>query len=132
MFDHLRISALLVGLGLVSGCATLPTPDQMSFANVTASADRLLDDGLRDVPFADGPVTVISAEDGRLRTYLLVPCRDGTMICAGGLHGHAAALTTGVDFKIVLGAYRGHDFYLSPGGDGVVITRTGQYPIAWE
>ena len=51
---------------------------------------------------------------------------------AGGPQGRAVDLTSNPDFRIVSGAYRGRDFYLSPGGDGVLISRDGPHQLAWE
>ena len=108
------------------------TPDEFAFSNVTAEADRMVADSFRDIAFADGRVAVVAVEDGRMRTYWLVPCQDGTQICAGGPQGRAVSLTGNPDFRIVSGAYRGRDFYLSPGGDGVLISRDGPHQLAWE
>jgi hypothetical protein len=133
MLSVIRISATILVIGALSGCAVTPAlQDQLGYPNIAAPGDRVLDKLFRDTPFAEGPVSVVTTENGRLRSYLLVPCREGTMICAGGAHGHAAPLTSDPDFTIVAGAYRGREFRLSPGGDGLVITRTGRYPLAWE
>ncbi len=130
--------ACFVGLAVLAGCNApkfaVPdiTPETVVFSNVVAEADRLVADSFRDVAFADGRVAVVTAEDGRMRTYWLVPCQNGTQICAGGPHGRAVDLTSNPDFRIVSGAYRGRDFYLSPGGDGMIITRDGRNQLAWE
>ena len=134
----IRIITLCAGLALVTGCNAprfeLPqmTPETLALSNVVAEADRMVADSFRDIAFSEGKVAVVAEENGRLRTYWLVPCRDGTRICAGGPDGRAVALTDSPDFRIISGAYRGRDFFLSPGGDGVLVTSEGQHQLAWE
>ena len=126
------------GLALLSGCQQpefgfpVITDETLAFSTASAEADRMVADSFRDIAFADGRVAVVAVEDGRMRTYWLVPCQDGTQICAGGPQGRAVPLTGNPDFRIVSGAYRGRDFYLSPGGDGVLISRDGRHQLAWE
>ena len=133
-----RTVTVCVALALVAGCdaprPAMPeiTPDTLAFSNIVAEADRLVANSFRDIAFTEGRVSVVAEENGRLRTYWLVPCRDGTKICAGGPNGRAVDLTSSPDFRIVSAAYRGRDFYLSPGGDGVLISRDGQHQLAWE
>ena len=108
------------------------TAETLAFSNVTAEADRMVADSFRDIAFADGRVAVVAVEDGRMRTYWLVPCQNGAAICAAGPRGRAVPLTSNPDFRIVSSAYRGRDFYLSPGGDGMMISRDGRHQLAWE
>ena len=135
---HAKVITVFTALAAVSGCNAprfeFPeiTPETLAFANVVAEADRMVADSFRDIAFTEGRVAVVAAENGRMRTYWLVPCQDGTQICAGGPRGRAVNLTDSPDFRIVSGAYRGRDFYLSPGGDGVLINRDGQHQLAWE
>lgn len=135
---HARFITVLVALAAVTGCNAprfeFPeiTPETLAFSSVVAEADRLVADSFRDIAFTEGRVAVVAEENGRMRTYWLVPCRDGTKICAGGPNGRAVDLTSSPDFRIVSGAYRGREFYLSPGGDGVLISRDGQHQLAWE
>lgn len=135
---HVKIITLCAGLALLAGCdvpgldVQAGAPEAAAFSSVVVESDRIVDSNFRDIAFAEGRVAVVAEEHGRMRTYWLVPCQDGTRICAGGLNGRAGSLTLNPDFSIVSGAYRGRDFYLSPGGDGVLITRDGQYQLAWE
>ena len=135
---HATILTLCAGLALLAGCNAprfeLPevTPETLAFSTVVAEADRMVADSFRDIAFTEGKVAVVAEVNGRLRTYWLVPCQNGTRICAGGPNGRAVPLTDSPDFRIVSGAYRGRDFFLSPGGDGVLVTRDGQHQLAWE
>lgn len=83
-------------------------------------------------PFAEGAVHVVAAERGEMKTYLLVPCRGGTAICAGGLHGRPGTLTAGPDYVTVTGAYPGRSFLLAPGGSGVLLRHGARSPLAWD
>ena len=138
MWSAVTICTSAIGLALLAGCQQpefgFPdiSEDSLAFSTVTAEADRMVADSFRDIAFADGRVAVVAVEDGRMRTYWLVPCQNGTQICAGGPQGRAVSLTGNPDFRIVSGAYRGRDFYLSPGGDGVLISRDGPHQLAWE
>ncbi len=135
---HVKIISIGAGLALLAGCNAprfeLPeiTPETLAFSTVVAEADRMVADSFRDIAFTEGRVAVVAEENGRMRTYWLVPCRDGTRICAGGPNGRAVVLTDSPDFRIVSGVYRGRDFYLSPGGDGVMINRDRQHQLAWD
>lgn len=133
-----KLVSICVGLAILSGCnapgseVQPNTPNVAMVSSVVAGADRLIADNFRDIAFAEGEVAVVAEENGRLRTYWLVPCQNGTQICAGGPQGRAVDLTSTPDFQIVSGAYRGRDFYLSPGGDGMLFTRDGRHQLAWE
>ena len=135
---HVKLVTACAALAALAGCnAPGPefpemTPVTVAFSNVVAQADRIVADSFRDIAFTEGRVAVVAEENGRMRTYWLVPCRDGTKICAGGPNGRAVDLTSSPDFRIVSGAYRGREFYLSPGGDGVLISRDGQHQLAWQ
>ena len=138
MLQAIKVMTVSIGLALLAGCNApdfaVPelTPDTLAFATASAEADRMVADSFRDIAFTEGRVAVVAVEDGRMRTYWLVPCRDGAAICAGGPDGQAVDLTSNPDFRIVSGAYRGRDFYLSPGGDGMMISRDGRHQLAWE
>ena len=93
-----------------------------------AQADGFL---WNETPFAHGPVYVVAPVSGKLRTYKLVPCRNGTRICAGSGHGRAGQLTAAGDGYLVRGAYGGIAFELSANGDGVAHRGNRTVPLAW-
>lgn len=133
MLNAGKMTLLIVGLGLLTGCGSprLEAARQAIYA-VGTGTDRFVANNFRDVAFDEGRVAVVAEVDGKLRSFWLVPCGDGTQICAGGPDGRAVPLMTTLDFTIVSGAYRARDFYLSPGGDGVLIANDGRHPLAWE
>lgn len=88
--------------------------------------------GFTQTPFADGAVTILAPDDGDFRTFTLVPCQDGTHICAGSAHGKAGHLTVTDAGYLVPDAYAGRSFVLLPGGGGSMTTRRGTVPIAWD
>jgi len=121
---------LFAGL-LLAGCAAVEQPERLEIANLAVESERFLAEEFLAIPFAEGPVSVVAAEHGRMRTYMLVPCQGGTRICAGGLRGPQGMLTLTPDYRVVTGLY-GRTFYLSPGGNGAVY-RNGVYaPLAWD
>lgn len=133
MLQPAKFTLLVFGLGLLSGCGgpKLDAARQAVYALGTGT-DQYVANSFRDVAFEEGRVAVVAEMDGKLRTFWLVPCGDGTRICAGGPNGRAVPFSRTLDFTIVSGAYRGRDFYLSPGGDGLIIAPDGQHPLAWE
>lgn len=134
------LKPVMMGLGLLAlaGCQQpgfgfpVITEDTLAFSTASAEADRMVADSFRDIAFAEGRVAVVTVEDGRMRTYFLAPCQGGAAICANTADGRAVPLASNPDFRIVSGAYRGRDFYLSPGGDGVLIDSDGRHQLAWE
>ena len=121
---------LLAGL-VLAGCATVEQPERLEIANLAVESERVFAEGFLAIPFAEGPVSVVTAEPDRMRTYRLVPCQGGTRICAGGPRGPQGVLTLTPDYRVVTGLY-GRTFYLSPGGNGAVY-RNGVYaPLAWD
>ena len=133
MLHTAKMTLLVLGLGVLTGCGgpKLDAARQAIYA-VGAGTDQYVSNSFRDIAFDEGRVAVVAEVDGKLRSFWLVPCGDGTQICAGGPNGRAVPLMTTLDFTIVSGAYRGRDFYLSPGGDGVLIANDRQHPLAWE
>ena len=79
-------------------------------------------------PFDDGPVSIVTAEHGEMRTYHLKPCRNGTRVCGN----RAAELVKEQHYYVVSGAYHGRAFYLSPGGDGWLKKGDTITPLAWN
>lgn len=128
---YLKTGFLMAGLAL-SGCAQLaehlPSADAMAWENIQVGIDRQL----QTVPFQAGAVSVVTTEHGELHTYTLVPCRNGTHICANSLRGRAGHLSETQHFFVVSGAYPNRTFYLEPGGDGVLVKNGAQLPLAWE
>ncbi|SEW45299.1 hypothetical protein SAMN04488515_3315 [Cognatiyoonia koreensis] len=89
---------------------------------------RFYAEQFQDQPFDVGPVSVLSEERGKLRTYLLTPCRNGTRVCGA----HVGSVSKTPDFTIVSGAYPGRTFYLSPGGDGYLLVNGRTISLAWN
>ncbi|QQA43137.1 hypothetical protein [Pelagovum pacificum] len=119
-----RIALLtLAAIGLTA-CAE---PQELEVDSIRASVEQ----NYQGMPFAEGAISVIAPDRRHPTTYKLVPCRNGTAICAGSLHGHAGTVSRSRDFTHVSGAYYGSTFYLSPGGDGFMTRHGQQLPIAW-
>lgn len=119
--------AFAVGcLALMAGCTTIDSAT-LSWDNLTAETNRDLRQALYEIPFSEGPISIIVTESGKMRTYALRPC--GATVCAGNARG---TLTRTDDYWVVTGAYRGRTFYLSPGGDGYMLRNGAYFPLAWD
>ncbi len=128
-----RAVLAILGLAAVAACDTgAISPAQLEYSNLSAETRRAYDAAYRTIPFADGPVSVIATEGGKLRTFALVPCQGGARICAGSARGRAGHLTVTPDDWIVTDVYGNRRFYLSPGGDGVIVRGGGQTALAWN
>lgn len=117
----------------LAGCSG--TPEDYGIAEYSvynAAAYRAYAAAYSETPFANGAMSVVSAEADRMRTYSLFPCRGGAAICAGSARGHAGTLTVTPDYHVVRGLYGNRTFYLSPGGDGAVMRGTHGFPLAWD
>jgi hypothetical protein len=114
------VALALLGLSACNVSEGPYDPSTESFAFLEAEAYRAYGQSFSEYPFANGAMDVIATENGDMRTYRLVPCRGGTAICAGGLHGPAGRLERTRDYWIVTGLFGGRSFYLSPGGDGAI------------
>ncbi|MFO7804741.1 MAG: hypothetical protein R6V30_03610 [Paracoccaceae bacterium] len=102
-------------------------------APLTFDEDPIIKDGelwiaFQDVPFNSGPVSVVTAEHGDLRTYALTPCRNGESICGD----RVGSLSLIPGYWVIEGAYPDRTFYLSPGGDGVLKIGPASTTLAWE
>lgn len=131
----LRWGIALAGLALLAGCETDPADGSIRpDTRFPAETRQAFQVAFQALPFAEGAVRVISPDPGdeTLRTWRLVPCRQGTRICAETAHGRAGHVTRGAEFWQVSGAYPGRVFYLSPGGDGYMIDGHATLPIAWR
>ncbi len=121
----------------LTGCATMQDAQtEMSsgayaFDSIELGAYRTYQRAFADTPFAEGDVSVIASEGGKLRTYLLVPCRNETAICAGSALGAAGRIERTPDYAIVRGLF-GAEFWLSPGGDGALVRHGRTVALAWE
>jgi hypothetical protein len=117
----MRLPAALAALIALSACAPGPySPETSTYAFLETEAYRMFAATYSETPFENGGMDIVAIERGDMRTFRLVPCRGGTAICAGGLHGAAGTLTRTPDYWIVSGIYGGRSFYLSPGGDGAI------------
>ena len=129
----MRIGRAALALLVVAGCEQADGWGQQLRADVenfdlVAGTRRAFAESYQDQPFEEGAVSVLVTEHGALRTFSLTPCHGNTRICGS----HAGTLRQTADYDIVSGAYPGRTFYLSPGGDGVVITNGVQRPLAWD
>ncbi len=122
------LAALLAGC---SGGGAI-TPESLAYANLSAELRRAYAASYLDQPFADGPVSVVAEERGEMKTFILVPCRGGDHVCAGGLHGPAGHRTDAPDFVSVQWIYGGRVFLLEPGGGGVLRHAGRDTPLAWD
>jgi hypothetical protein len=116
---------------MLSACVE-QTSEAVTARNLWAETRRDFAVATDDKPFANGNVSVIAAEHGEMRTYLLARCGGGSQICAGGLRGHPGQLSQLEDYVVVSNAYSGRTFYLSAGGLGYLQTARGTVPLAWE
>jgi hypothetical protein len=133
---RIRSVSFVAAIGLASvlaGCDVTPT-DSASFTYdaIVADVSRSIDATFAETPFVNGSVAVVTTENGRLRTYRLVPCQNGTAICSG-LH-HRAAVQPQVtrDHTIVSGLYGDRTFFLRPGGGGTMRRGGVDFPLAWN
>jgi len=131
---YLKWGIAVAGLSLLAGCETDPAGGIRADTRIPAPARQAFQEAYQALPFAEGAVRVVSPDlrESELRTWRLVPCREGTRICAGSAHGRAGHVTRGVEFWEVSGAYPGRVFYLSPGGDGYMIDGHSEVPLAWR
>lgn len=133
MTHRSKIAPALCAALFVAGCGA--TPEALGVYDYEVyelQTQRAYAAAYSETPFANGAMSVISAEGDRLRTYLLAPCRGGTAICAGGEQGRAGTLSVTPDYHIVRGVYGNRAFYLSPGGDGAVLRGSVAAPLAWN
>lgn len=127
-----RLVAAMVALGLVAACSKVGLPSEdIVFDNVVLETNRSFAAAYLQQPFELGPISVIATENARLRTYRLVPCREGWAICAGGPSGQAGQLQVTPDHSMVTALY-GRTFFLSPGGDGTLRRGSQDVALAWN
>ena len=122
----------LLAFVVLAGCSGVPIiPDDL---DLMAQTQRDFAAAFYETALSEGPISIIVAERGEIRTYALAPCGAGGSACAPG--GRAVPVTKGTsiwpDYTIVAGAYRGRTFYLAPGGKGVMRRDGVDYPLAWE
>lgn len=121
--------ALLAALTL-SACA-LPPEQPPEWDEVVATTARAWAGDHGWMPFAEGAVNVLARENGRVRSYTLVPCRGGETVCAGTINGRAGQVEQTNAYTVVRGLY-GRVFWLSPHGDGYIGRPGGETaPLAW-
>lgn len=126
---------------LLSGCATSPagiSTEQLgndldanfSFEAIDRAAYRSYAASDSEMPFDFGAMSIVTAEEGAMRGYTLVPC--GEAVCAGSADGPHGQVEMTPDYVIVSGVYGG-TFWLSPGGDGALVRTGGDtVPLAWD
>lgn len=132
-----RALAAIALTGGLAACTEVgvspPPPGSLDWDRAVTAASRAYAASHSETPFENGPMSVIATEDGSLSTFLLVPCRGGAAICAGGLTGPAGRLEVTADYHIVRGLYGNRTFWLSPGGDGAIGYGRGRFlPLAWD
>lgn len=127
---------MVVALGLttaLAGCDTMPlSAETMTHDEMTADVARSFDATFSETPFVNGPIAVVTTENGELRSYRLIPCQDGRAICSGLVRGQAAQLQVTADHYIVSGLYGDRTFFLRPGGGGTMRRASGDVPLAWN
>lgn len=124
-----RMIGAALAVVVVAGCDDLREQD-LPYDRLEARAYRAFSQSYAETPFANGAMSVIAAEAGRLRSWRLVPCATN-VVCADSVHGRRGTVTASADFVIVDGLY-GRRFWLSPGGSAV-IERNGIEVIgAWN
>ena len=138
---RLTVIAAMAALTMAAGCETgsvAPDLEQIesdlnnrfTFAPIERAAYRSYAAAYSEMPFAEGAMSIVAAEQGEMRTYRLVPC--GETVCGGSAHGPAGRVETTADYVIVSGLY-GRQFWLSPGGDGALIRSDGAtVSLAWD
>lgn len=131
---YVRWGGALAGLVVLAGCETDPEGGIRTDTRFPVAARQAFQEAYQPLPFAEGAVRVISpdAQDPTMRTWRLVPCQQGTRVCADTAHGRAGHVTRGAEFWQVSGAYPGRVFYLSPGGDGYMTDGHVAVPLAWR
>lgn len=122
----------VLAMVVLAGCVSAPIiPENL---DLLAETRRDFAQAVHDAPLSAGPISIVVAERGQMRTYRLAPCGGGTSACAPG--GRAVPVTKGTtvwpDYTIVANAYRGRTFFLVPGGQGVMRRNGVEYPLAWE
>lgn len=121
----------LAAATVLAGCAAAPGAAPPDFDTVERGVYRAFSNQFLEVPFSNGPISVIASDHGDLRTYRLVPCQGGTRICAGSAHGPAGRFERTPDYTIVRGLYN-RVFWLSPGGDGALVGSGHTVALAWD
>lgn len=128
---------MLAGLAL-AGCAGFEAPQGSTLAipgleyeAIERGAYRAYAASFSQAPFSNGPISVIAADQGDLRTYRLVPCQGGAAVCAGSAGGRVGQVERTLDYVIVRGLYN-RTFWLSPGGDGALEGNGRTVPLAWD
>lgn len=131
---YLRWGIALAGFALLAGCESDPDGRIRSDTRVPTGARQAFQVAYQALPFAEGAVRVVSPDphEQEMRTWRLVPCRQGTRVCADTAHGRAGQVTRGAEFWQVSGTYPGRVFYLSPGGDGYMTDGHAAQPLAWR
>jgi hypothetical protein len=129
-----RWGVAAAGLAVLAGCESDPGGGIRTDTRFPAETRQVFQEAYQALPFAEGAVRVISPDpqDQKMRTWRLVPCRQGTRICADSSRGRAGHVTRGAEFWEVSGAYPGRVFYLSPGGDGYMTDGPTALPLAWR
>ena len=126
----------LAGLATLAGLAgcgmTMPDPASMTTDALNAEVGRSTEAVFSETPFANGAMSVVVVENGEMRTYRLVPCANGTSVCAGNANGPFARVTTTADHTVVEGVYGNRTFFLRPGGGGTMRRGGVDVPLVWN
>jgi hypothetical protein len=131
-----RIYLSVAGLWLLAACqgfqtqatAGLGSIEQVIAGEIAATA-KFYEDSFQNVPFADGPVTVLAEVNGALQSHTLMSCHNRTRVCGD----RTGILQRSYRHYVVSGAVSsGAVFYLSPGGDGHLVQGGKTIPLAWN
>ena len=125
------MAAAAMALAL-AGCAEPHRPGELGADDIALSAHRAWDTAFSTIPFETGVVRIVAPVADEMQTFVLVACHDGQRICAENTRGRAGRLVVGPDYYVVTGAYPGHAFYLSPGGNGYLMAGEYAVPLAWD
>lgn len=126
----MRIVAALAGLAALGACSVAEFNGAVGAFDPVGDTRRAFAEAYQDQPFAVGAIYVIAEEGGDMQTYRLRPCQGGTRIC--GDMGGVGMLEQTPDSDIVMGAYPGRVFVLTPGGGGTLRWHGADWPLAWE
>lgn len=126
-----RIPYAAILLALVTALAACGHPPEAPEKTLARAQANLARQMLAN-PFQEGPVQVLSAQNGQLRGYQLFACRQNSRVCGGSAQGRAGKLYRSAEFDVIKGAYRGVTFYLEPGGRGYLVKHGHRMPLAWD
>lgn len=132
-------STNLIALGFcalaIAGCADLKAQIAADAKEVQVASQRPIVDLYYEAqgrPFDNGSISIVADDDGQLRLMQVYPC-GGSTACLNGPRGRRLSVSQGLEYTVIRGIEPGHDYYLSPGGDGFINAHgRRQTSLAWE